>query len=362
MMTHATPVSPDTLLARLDPAAESAMRDLIAGALRTQAIYVVAKLGVPDHLSLGPRTAADLADRVQVDGRMLLRVLRFLVAAGVFVENDDGRFALAPAGEVLQTAHPRSLRPAAIRAGEGMWNVTSRLLAAVQTGRTPHDEVHGRTFFERIENGDRGAAFGARMNSSTRGLGAALASLELVQRARTIVDVGGGQGGMLVELLRATSAAKGVLFDRSIMIEAARPLIEAAGLGDRCELVAGDFFQSVPRGGDVYLLSWVLHDWDDEHARRILRACREAAEEQSTLLIVEVLLPPRATMLERATDGLIADPYLLDLQMLLLTGGRERTIAEYEMLLGDAGYAILDISKPVSARGASFIEARVHHG
>lgn len=334
------------------------MRDLIAGALRTQAIYVVAKLGVPDQLSLGPRTAEDLADRLQVHGPTLLRVLRFLVVSRVFVENDDGRFALAPAGQLLQTAHPRSLRPSAIRAGEGLWNVSGGLLNAVQTGRTPHEDVHGKTFFERINDRDGSAAFGARMNGSTPGLGAAIARLESVQRARTIVDVGGGHGGMLIELLRAQPSARGVLFDRTATIEGARPLIEAAGLGDRCEVVAGDFFQSVPKGGDVYLLSWVLHDWDHGQATRILRACRDAAED-AILLIVEVLLPPRATMLEAADDRLIADPYTLDLQMLLLTGGRERTAAEYSELLGEAGYAIRETSKPASARGASVIEACV---
>ena len=345
------------LMAKLDPAAESAMRELIGGALRTQAIYVVAKLGVPDQLSLGPRTAGELADRLQVHAPTLLRVLRFLVVAGVFVENEDGRFALAPAGQLLQTAHPRSLRPSAIRAGEGLWSVSSRLLNTVQTGSTPHQDVHGKPFFERTDE----RAFGARMNASTPGLGAAIARLESVQRARTIVDVGGGHGGMLIELLRAHPSAHGVLFDREATIESARPLIESAGLGDRCELVSGDFFESVPKGGDVYLLSWILHDWDDEQATGILRACRAAAED-ATLLIVEVLLPPRATMLEAATDGLIADPYTLDLQMLLLTGGRERTAAEYAALLGEVGYAIREMSKPASARGASIMEATAERG
>lgn len=331
------------------------MRHLIGGALRTQAIYVVAKLGVADRLAMGPQSAEDLAERLQVHAPTLRRVLRFLVACGVFLETDDGRFRLAPPGESLQTAHPRSLRPSAIRAGEGMWEVSSRLLDAVRTGRTPHEDVHGTTFFERIDD-DRSAAFGARMNGSTPGLGAAIARLDSVQRARTIVDVGGGHGGVLIELLRAHPSARGVLFDRAATIEGARPLIEAAGLGDRCEVVAGDFFESVPKGGDVYLLSWILHDWDDAQAVHILRACRAAAD--ATLVIVEVLLPPRAMSLD-AGHGAIADPYTLDLQMLLLTGGRERTAAEYATLLGEAGYAIQETTKPASARGASLIEAGV---
>lgn len=353
--------SAETLLGRLDPAPESEMRALIEGALRTQAIYVVARLGVPDQLALEPRTAGDLAARLGVHGPTLLRVLRYLASCGVFVEDGDGRFGLAPPGQLLQTAHPRSLRPSAIRAGEGMWSVSSRLLNAVQTGVTPHDEVHGTTFFERV--GDRASsdAFGARMNGSTLGLGKAIASLESVRRARTIVDVGGGHGGMLIELLREHPSARGVLFDRPATIEGARALIDGAALAERCEAVAGDFFQAVPAGADVYLLSWVLHDWDDERAARILRVCRDAAKPDSTLLVVEVLLPSRATMLKR-DDRVITEPYAIDLQMLLLTGGRERTAAEYAELLAGAGYVIRATVKPDSARGASLIEASIQIG
>ena len=352
----------DTLLARLDPAADAVMRQLIGGALRTQAVYVVAKLGVADHLALGPRSVEDLAARLQVHGPTLRRVLRFLVACGVFLETDDGRFALAPPGESLQTAHPRSLRPGAIRAGEGMWAVTSRLLDAVRTGRTPYEDVHGMTFFERKAADDGGRAFASRMNSTTPGLGAAIARLDCVQRARTIVDVGGGHGAMLAELLRAQPSLRGVLFDRAATIEGARPFIEAAGVGDRCELVAGDFFESVPKGGDVYLLSWILHDWDDEQALRILRVCREAGGEDAVLLIVEVLLPARAVAAEERVAGVIADPYTLDLQMLLLTGGRERTAEEYRELLREAGYTFTETPAIASARGASVIEARPRSG
>jgi predicted O-methyltransferase YrrM len=285
--------------------------------------------------------------------------MRFLVFNGVFAENDDGTFALNRAAEYLQTAHPRSLRPSAIRAGEGMWEVSSRLLSAVQTGRTPHDDVHGTTFFERIGESGRDNVFASRMSSSTAGLGDALAQLDCLKRARTIVDVGGGHGAVLVELLRAHPHLRGVLFDRPATLDGARALIESAGVSDRCELVAGDFFQGVPRGGDVYLLSWILHDWDDANAARILRACRDAGPEDAALLVVEVLLPPKAMASEGNEDGTLADPYTLDLQMLLLTGGRERTLAEYQELLRAAGYTLNATTSLTSARGASVIEAYV---
>jgi hypothetical protein len=348
----------DRLRALLDPAADAVMRNLISGAVRTQAVYVVAKLGVADQLSLGPRSAEDLADALNVHATTLRRVMRFLVMCGVFVETADGRFALAPPGQSLQSGHPRSLRPGAIRAGEGMWEVSSRLLDAVQTGRTPYEDVHGMTFFERMSDAEKNRAFAARMDSSTAGLGAAIARLDSVRNASTIVDIGGGHGGLLIELLRAQPTLRGILFDRAPMIDVARSTIEAAGLLDRCELVAGDFFQSVPQGGDVYLLSWILHDWSDEQALRILRACRAAGGDDARLVIVEVLLPPRATALEGTHSGVIADPYTIDLQMLLLTGGRERTAAEYADLLSEAGYQIQETSKPTSARGANVLEAK----
>ncbi len=317
------------------------MRNLIGGAIRTQAISVAAKLGIADHLSLGPRSADDLAERVGAHAPTLRRVLRFLVSNGVFVENADGGFALNRVAEFLQTAHPRSMRPGAIRAGEGMWNVASRLLSAVQTGSTPYEEVHGTTFFERTN----AAEFGARMSASSGGLAEAIASLETLANAKRVVDVGGGNGALLLRLLEKHPQLHGVLFDRPATIQAARE-----GIGDRCELVAGDFFESVP-DGDVYLLSWILHDWDDEKALRILRACR------SNIVIIEVLLPERAEATP-VTPGILTDPWSIDMQMLLLTGGRERTLDEYRTLLREAGFEIVRVTPLDSYRGASAIEAR----
>lgn len=317
------------------------MRELIGGAVRTQALYAAAKLGIADHLSLGPRTAEDLAERVEAHAPTLKRVLRFLVSFGVFVENEDGRFALNRAAECLQTAHPRSLRPSAIRAGEGMWEVAGRLLSAVRTGRTPYADVHGAAFFERVDP----EAFGARMNSSAAGLGEAIAALETLRGPRRVVDVGGGNGAVLAKLLDARPDLEGVLFDRPEVIELARKT------ATRCELVAGSFFDSVP-AGDVHILSWILHDWSDEDALHILRACGGG-----DIVIVEVLLPGRAQQ-TKSGAGLLTDPWTIDLQMLLLTGGRERTLEEYRALLESTGYEIVRVTPLDSYRGASAIEAR----
>jgi hypothetical protein len=335
------------LLDRLDPAAEAAMRHLIGGAVRTQAVYAVAKLGVPDHLATGPRSADDLAARVGAHGPTLRRVLRFLTALGVFIEQDDGRFALAGPGEWLQTAHPRSMRPSAIRAGEGFWQTAGGLLEAVRSGVTPHQSVHGTAFFERPP--DSKARFAARMNSSMAGLAEGIAAHPALAAAGTLVDAGAGNGALLGAVLERVPHLRGIALDTPSMIATARA-------GDRCELVAGDFFQSIPRG-DVVLLSWVLHDWDDESAKRILRACR--ASGATTLMVIEVLMPERATAIDAATPGVVADPFTLDLQMLLLTGGRERTLEEYRALMGEEGIRLTGASPIPSARGAALLTGRM---
>lgn len=331
------------------------MRHLIAGALRTQAVYTAAKFGIAEQLALGPRTAEDLGQRVGAHAAALRRVLRFLVVCGVFVEHDDGRFALAPMGELLQSGHPRSLRASAIRAGEDFWRTSAALYEAVRSGTTPHEAVHGMSFFERL--GERGteAAFAARMNSSTAGLAEAIAAHESLRDAATLVDAGGGNGALLVSILERRPRLRGILLESEAMIAAARPLIENTAVRDRCELVAGDFFNAVPRG-DVVVLSWVLHDWEDDRARQILRACRESGA--GTLLIVEVLLPDRAERIDGALPGIVADPFALDLHMLLLTGGKERTRGEYAALLAEERWELKNEAPLSSKRGASLLTVR----
>jgi len=352
----APPRSAGPLLDKLDPAAEAQMRQLISGALRTQAIYTVAKFGIADHLALGPRTADDLAQRAGAHAPALRRLLRFLVTCGVFIENEEGCFALTALGELMQTAHPRSLRPSAIRAGEDLWRTTAALYEAVRTGTTPHDTVHGMSFFERLGKRGKEAEFAARMNSSTVGLADAIAAHESLSDAKTLVDAGGGNGALLVSILERRATLRGILLESEAMIGVARPLIEQTAVRDRCELVAGDFFDAIPRG-DVVLLSWVLHDWDDEQARQILRACHDSGAE--TLLIIEVVMPDRAERIDDAAPGIVADPFSLDLQMLLLTGGKERTRGEYEALLKETGWVLKSQTPLPSKRGASLITVRV---
>ena len=345
------------LLEKLDPAAEASMRDLIGGAVRTQAIYAIAKLGIPDQLALGPRSAAEVAQVTGAHAETLRRVMRYLVTCGVFAEREDGRFVLAPAGEYLQSGHPRSLRPSAIRAGEGMWQTAASLCEAVRTGVTPHDAVHGAGFFERMPG--REAAFAARMSGSTAGIADAVATHESVRDAATLIDAGGGNGWLLMQILERRPQLHGILVETEAMIAVARQTVAKSEAADRCQLVAGNFFDAVP-AGDVMLLSWVLHDWNDDRARAIVRASRQAGIR--TLLIVEVLLPEHAQRIDQAAPGLIADPFTIDLQMLLLTGGKERTLKEYRALLLDEGYSLQTPTPLPSERGASLITAFLRPG
>lgn len=331
------------------------MRHVIGGAVRTQAVYVAASLGIADMLALGPLSASELAAEAHVDEHVLWRVLRYLVSSGVFLENeDDGRFALNSEAEYLQSGHPRSLRPSAIRAGESLWNVSSRLLEAVRTGTTPHELLHGAGFFERMSEQGRESSFASRMMFSATDLGPFIAADECFAPARTVIDVGGGHGAHLAAILQAHPHLRGVLVDQAAMLDGADGTLREAGVRDRCELVAGDFFESLPQG-DVYVLSWILHDWNDEKASRILRRCRDAADASVTLLIAEVLLPDHATEVEES--GSIADPFTLDMQMLLLTGGRERTLEQYQALLREVGLTITSVRTPASIRGASILTA-----
>jgi len=344
----------NALLQKLDPANEAHVREQIDGALRTQALYVAAKLGIADQLANGALPAQALADSLAVNTDALRRVLRYLVSRGIFQESAAGVFSLNAAAEYLQSQHPRSLRQSAIRAGEGWWRTISDLMEVTRTGRPPRDRDRG-VFFEQLAATDAVAAFAARMASSSDGLGEAIASLQCLARVRTIVDVGGGAGHVLADVLKQREDLQGVLLERPETVAIARDRFVLEALAPRCQVVAGDFFAAVP-AGDVHILSWVLHDWADDAALRILRACRSVADMHGRVLVVEMVGPDVAAVSPQ--PGLMGDPFMLDMQMLLLTGGRERSLAEFRSLLATAGYELVAVHPVRSTRGASVLEAR----
>jgi hypothetical protein len=338
--------------------ARSLLLSLIDGAFWAQLVHVIAALGVADRLTAGTRSAEELAEDAGADAGALRRALRALVTRGVFHETEDGRFALNDAAEHLRAGHPRSLRRAALGAGEKRWQTFGSMLHSVRTGESAHRHAHGLGYFEYLAaHPDEAAWFREIMAAGTAELAPALLAAYRFPASGTVVDVGGAHGDLLAHILAALPRLRGVLFDLPEAVAGAPAALAEAGVADRCNVVAGDFFQKVPGGGDVYLLSWILHDWADDQALRLLRSCREAMAASATLLIVETLLPDRAEPVPPSRRHTVRNPFVDDLIMLLNTGGRERTECEYTALLAQAGFAVSRIVPLRAERSAHLIEA-----
>ncbi len=326
---------------------QRALVELMDGFLRTQLLYVATTLGVPDLLARGPRTSADLATATGAVPGPLHRVLRGLAAAGVLVE-DGGGFGLTPIGDLLRSDRPGSQRGPVLARGALYYVGAGALLDGVGGGGIPFEAARGMSLFEYLDDHpDERAAFDGSMRArAVREAGAVAACLD-VTRHRRVIDVGGGAGVLLEALLAQAPGVCGVLFDRPEAIEQARGRLATSPAAGRCELVGGDFFAGVPAGGDLYLLSRVLHDWDDEAAETVLASCRRAMGEDGRLVVVEAVLP------ERAADDPAA--ITMDLYMLVLLGGRERTAREFEALLAAAGFRLDAVT--ATAAGVSVLEA-----
>ena len=311
----------------------AAMMGLITGYWVSQAVGVVAQLGVADHLADGPRTSDELARIVGADPQALYRVLRLLASIGVFAEVAPGAFGLTPLGETLRTDAPGSVRNFAItETAPGHWLPWGRLHESVRSGRPMAREALGMELFDwYAQNPEEAGFFNAAMGNLS-----ALAAGELVRvydfsTVRTVADVGGAHGVLLAAVLRANPAARGILFDLPHVVATAGEVIAAEGLADRCELVSGDFFASVPTGADLHLLKQIVHDWDDARATRLLQNCHQALAPGGKLLLVEMVVP---------ADNRPSPAQAMDINMLVLLGGRERTEEEYRRLLGDAGFRL----------------------
>jgi hypothetical protein len=324
---------------------------LMDGYLTTQLLYVAATLGIADVLASGPRTGPDIARAVGADPDALSRALRGLVIEDVLDEDDDGRFSLTTLGAYLRDGVPGSMRGAAIVRGELYFRAAAAMLPAVVRGGTGFERVYGQPFFSYLgAHADLDAAFTASMAARAEQEATDVAAVYDFGAIERIVDVGGGPGVLLEAILKVAPHLSAVLLDRPAVIERARARLDAAGLGPRCAFVEGDFFTQVPPGGDAYLISRVLHDWDDTEAARILGVCRQAMTAQSRLLVVEAILPQRAREQPAAVR--------MDLHMMLLLGSRERTEAQFRDLLDGAGLEVCRIVPTSSPAGLSVIEAR----
>jgi len=318
---------------------------LMDGFLTTQLIYVAAKLGIADLLQDGPRTGAELAVDVGGEHEPLNRVLRGLAAVGVLAEDTGDRFALTDLGRALGP-----LRDMALVRGGVYYSAAAGLLDSVRYGDVAFERVYGEAFFDHLaQHPDLEGAFQGSMAGRSAQEAADVLAVYDFTGLRTLVDVGGGHGVLIAAILKAHPELDGILLDRDSVLDGAPPLLQRAGVSERVRCVAGDFFQEVPSGADAYVLSRVLHDWSDVDARRILHICRRALPRHGRIVIIEAILPDRATEQPFAIG--------MDLHMLLLFGARERTRAQFHALLREAGFAVRSITPTASPAGLSVIEA-----
>lgn len=316
-----------------DPSTSADLRRMIVGYRLSQAIYVAATLGIADLLKEGPRSVEDLARSAKAHGPSLYRVLRLLASEGVFEELEEGRFGLTPLAQPLRSDAPESLRARAIfDAEEWNWRAWGNLLHSAQTGGPAFDHAFGMPTFDYLkQDGQAAARFDALMAEQTGPVARAVTEVYDFSGLDSVVDVGGGYGALLAAILAANPHLKGVLVDLAHAVAGAGPRLEQAGVADRCETVAGDFFRSVPGGGGAYILKYILHDWNDEQCVTILENCRQGMSDKARLLVIELLISPG-----NAPDY----GKYLDLNMLVLTMGRERTREEYAGLFERAGFEL----------------------
>ena len=319
----------------------AAMRMMLRGFQLTVMVAKAAELGLADRIAGGPRPVRELAAEAGADPDVLLRLCRALAAFGIFALDADGRLSqTARSGWLRRDAAPTLHYAARYWASPGTWAAWGSFDHALRTGGCPFEAALGQPIFDYLrDHPDEAAVFDAFQRHSPDDRHAAVAEALDLARARLVVDVGGGNGGLLTALLNANPGLSGLLYDRSHVVAGAPALLERAGVAARCRAEVGDFFENVPTGGDVYVLSQILHDWDDARAGSILRRCRAAMATGARLVVVERVLP------ELGAEGDAADPvdFLTDMHMMAVLTGRERTASEFRGLLAEAGFRLQEI-------------------
>lgn len=334
------------------PEARGAVARIVFGSMAAQTLGAAVRYRLPDLVGEGERTAAELAEECGTGVQPMTRLLRALAALELFSEARPGCFSLTPAGALLQTGRPDSMHAlAGMFTDPAMMRAWEHLDSSVRTGETSFDGVFGTDFFaylkERPELSER---FNAAMSQGTRATASVLPTACDFGRFGTVVDVGGGDGTLIAAILREHSHLNGILFDSAEGLAEAAATLRQAGVAERCAVRTGDFFTSVPEGGDAYLLKSVLHDWDDDRAAAILGHCRRVIPEHGRLLIVEPVLS------ETVDGSLPPILYLSDLNMLVNVGGRERTRADFAELCRRSGFRMTGVT-PLASTGFCLIEA-----
>ena len=309
---------------------------LITGMWAAQAAATCAKLGIPDQLASGPKTAEEVAAAIRCDPSAVYRLMRGVASAGVLTQ-DGNRFALTPVGQLLRKDVPGSMRSLLVaEMAPGHWLPWGHLEEAVRTGKPSLPSVLGMDAWEYYrKNPEEGRYFSEGMSGiSAMAMQAVLSSYSFAN-AKVIVDVGGAHGAFLAGILGGQPNARGVLFDQAQVVEGAGPTLEAAGVGARVSREGGDFFKAVPGGGDVYLLKHILHDWNDEECVTILRNVRSAMVPGGRVVVEEMLV---------GGEGPPSPAPLMDLNMLVMLTGRERTAEEFGALFAKAGLRMTGVT------------------
>jgi hypothetical protein len=330
------------------PPPDAILMQMLFAPLMQRSICVATKLGIADALAEKPQTAAELATKTETHAPSLYRLLRTLASIGIFAETSDQKFELTPLAELLRKDSPNSMRDTVIMFDEPwLWSASRELTYSVKTGGIAHDKIQGMSSFEFFEkNKEAGEIFYRAMtNMSLMSVPAILEAYDFSEM-KTIVDIAGGHGVLLSRVLKSNPQAHGILFDLPHVIHAARELLNKEGISDRVELASGDFFHSLPAGGDGYVMKHIIHDWNDEHCITVLKNIRAVMNEHAKVLIIEMVVP----------EGNVPSPSkALDLVMLLVEGGKERTAKEYRTLLDASGFQLTRIIPTKSPN--SIIEA-----
>ncbi|WP_339727441.1 methyltransferase [uncultured Gimesia sp.] len=315
-----------------ETASHQQLDQMITGYWSSQAIYAAASLGIADLLVSGPQTAEQLAAATDTNAGALYRLLRALASVGIFIENEQQKFGLTPLAEFLRSDVPGSKRALAMMTGDEHFQAWGEILYSIRTGKTSFDKVFEKPFFEYLpEHPDKAQVFDQAMTGiHGRETGEILESYDFSEM-KTLLDIGGGNGSNISSILQKYPEMKGILFDLPHVVERAQAHIKQAGLSDRCDLIEGSFFASVPEGADAYFMRHIIHDWDDEKSLTILRQCHAAMPKNSKLLVVESIIPEG--------NEQFAGKFL-DLVMLLIPGGKERTVEEYRSLFKQAGFEL----------------------
>jgi hypothetical protein len=335
-------------------ASTSGIVPLITAFMVSRLVYLAAELGIADLIAAGAVTAETLAEKTGTHAPAMYRVLRALCAHGVFAEPVPGQFGLGPLGTQLQSNTLGSLRNFARFFGDQRsWRCLAELEHVVRSGQTGMQIAFGASSFQYLSSHPTEAAvFNAAMADMTRQVARLVVKAYDFSAFRTIMDIGGGNGTFLAGILNVNPAASGILFDIPAGLTEAHETFRQAGVADRCTVVAGDFFKSVPANADLMMLKNVIHDWDDHRAAEILRRCRAAASANTKLILIERIMPER--MVPAPANQRIA---ALDIRMLAITGGIERTEEEYRRLLKASGFRVTRMTMLPSPSDQGLMEA-----